>query len=451
MTPRVRRLYFTSAIIAFIILAPLFVFYASGYRVNFSNFSIYQTGILVISSQPKGADVFLNDKKLRATTPIRFSTVAPGQYKLRIEKADYLPWSSQIRIAGKASTVISDLPLFYASPKETQLWSGPFEAGRLSEDHKSIVLSTPTEEGNNLHVLSLNGTSRQSIQNIEAGEIKDLQWSAQKNYILLKMLRNEKNIWLLVNTNSASTRDITDLLQQDVLETWWSKQSDDFLFYKTSNGFYRLDIFTGESELITTDVVSSFLPNANGGYFIASDTFGFHIFSYDSTRSEPELIQDLDNDAYTLLEQKNQWFGLLHTGRLSLSLIRNTPGSPLLTLPLSVSVNAIAWNPNNDDEILVADGYELNLVNVQSGQVQLLTRTSQNFEDFGWLPNTHMAYTSNNGRIEVYTTKQEYPSQSTLIQSAEGKYFIGASNDGKSLLFSELRSGQMLLTRYDIR
>jgi len=48
-----RRITYSLFIILFLIVTPLIIFYTQGYRFNFKNQHIQQTGILVISSNPK--------------------------------------------------------------------------------------------------------------------------------------------------------------------------------------------------------------------------------------------------------------------------------------------------------------------------------------------------------------------------------------------------------------
>ena len=64
-----RRITYSLFIILFLIVTPLIIFYTQGYRFNFKNQHIQQTGILVISSNPKKADItlvpFFGDMHLR--------------------------------------------------------------------------------------------------------------------------------------------------------------------------------------------------------------------------------------------------------------------------------------------------------------------------------------------------------------------------------------------------
>ena len=57
-----RRMVYASFIIIFSILTPIIILYTQGYRYNFKRGRVQKTGILIISSIPKKADVYLNNK-----------------------------------------------------------------------------------------------------------------------------------------------------------------------------------------------------------------------------------------------------------------------------------------------------------------------------------------------------------------------------------------------------
>src|SRR3989338_2860476 len=67
-----RRAVYVFFIIVFLIVTPLVVLYSQGYRYNFKRGKVQKTGILIISSIPKSADIYLNNQLVTQNqTPAR--------------------------------------------------------------------------------------------------------------------------------------------------------------------------------------------------------------------------------------------------------------------------------------------------------------------------------------------------------------------------------------------
>ena len=60
-----RRIVYLIFVSAFFIVTPLILMYTQGYRYNFAKSRVQKTGILIISSLPKKAEIYLNGKLLK--------------------------------------------------------------------------------------------------------------------------------------------------------------------------------------------------------------------------------------------------------------------------------------------------------------------------------------------------------------------------------------------------
>lgn len=77
----------------------LISFFAKGYKLSF-NFkntpSFSSTGIISVTSKPKGASVYVNDKLVTATDDTL--NLNPGEYNIKIVEDGYLPWEKKIQV-----------------------------------------------------------------------------------------------------------------------------------------------------------------------------------------------------------------------------------------------------------------------------------------------------------------------------------------------------------------
>ena len=82
--------------ISILIVTFLVILYARGYRPDLQNNTLEPTGILVATSDPDGAEVYVNNKLATATnTTINFP---PGSYQVKISKDGYWDWTKNVTI-----------------------------------------------------------------------------------------------------------------------------------------------------------------------------------------------------------------------------------------------------------------------------------------------------------------------------------------------------------------
>ncbi|MBI4049677.1 MAG: PEGA domain-containing protein [Candidatus Doudnabacteria bacterium] len=109
-------------IIVFLILTPLLVLFARGFKLDLKNWQIVKTGILVVNTEPQKAKVFLDDEQIKDLTPSTVRFLLPGDYNIRVEKDGYLPWTKRLSVKSQFVTWANlnreFIPLFLAEPKQ---------------------------------------------------------------------------------------------------------------------------------------------------------------------------------------------------------------------------------------------------------------------------------------------------------------------------------------------
>jgi len=102
-------------VLSFILLAFLLIVEASGYIINPKAKTLQPTGIILVSSQPKGANFYLNGK-LYDQTPTQIKDLHPGIYHLKIQLDQYQDWEKTVQL--KAGQLIKERAvLFVKEPK----------------------------------------------------------------------------------------------------------------------------------------------------------------------------------------------------------------------------------------------------------------------------------------------------------------------------------------------
>lgn len=127
----------------FLILLVGLIVYARGYRINFSQKNITSTGILVASSYPDGAKIYINNILKGATN----TTLAlePNNYFVEIKKTGYSSWSKQIKIKGEV-VFKADALLFPQNPSLSPLTSLGIQKAVFSEKNSNVVIFSSLED-----------------------------------------------------------------------------------------------------------------------------------------------------------------------------------------------------------------------------------------------------------------------------------------------------------------
>ena len=132
------RTVFTLLVASLILIVGMAViFWGRGFKPDLKNGRIGHTGLIVATSIPTGAQVYLNDR-LTSATDTNIAYLDPGNYKVRIQKDGYTTWEKEIPIKADLATEIKTL-LFPTAPQITPLTTTGASGPTLSPDHSKLV------------------------------------------------------------------------------------------------------------------------------------------------------------------------------------------------------------------------------------------------------------------------------------------------------------------------
>jgi len=159
MEKRIRRILFFVFFSIFISIAPILTLYVQGYRLDFENKRLTQTGGLFIKTiTPKQAEVYL-DNKLAAKTDFFFSStlienLLPKIYNIRVQKQDYYAWEKNLEVKEKQVVEARSIVLFPKDPGFELISSG-IKNIWFSKDKKRAVIKEENENTWNLELYNL--------------------------------------------------------------------------------------------------------------------------------------------------------------------------------------------------------------------------------------------------------------------------------------------------------
>lgn len=141
---KIRLLIFGLTILVISIAGYLVILAARGYRIDFKTFKLTPSGILVIKSEPTGAQIFIN-ANFRGATDTNLS-LSPGAYDVSVKKDGFLTWNKRLTIEKEVVTQ-ADLSLFKATPALSPLTFTGIAPPVASNDFAKLAFAVLPETG----------------------------------------------------------------------------------------------------------------------------------------------------------------------------------------------------------------------------------------------------------------------------------------------------------------
>lgn len=224
------RVPYTIGIAIFILIVAIgAIFYARGFKPDFKTGSIGRTGLIVASSIPTGAQVYLDDR-LTSATDTNIAYLDPKKYKVKIQKDGYTTWEKEIEIRADLATEIKAL-LFPLAPEFKPQTTTGASSPTLSPDGGQIVYGVSGERGG-VFVISMADRPfpfKQDVRQLvgNKGVIDyskaDFIWSPDSKQIIARQkdANGQVTANLLIDTTKTNQvpNDIT-ASQNATLKTW---------------------------------------------------------------------------------------------------------------------------------------------------------------------------------------------------------------------------------------
>ncbi|MFA5248643.1 MAG: PEGA domain-containing protein [Patescibacteria group bacterium] len=390
-----RKILFVIFIIAFFIISPIVIFYASGYKLDWKNplsfYFIQKTGMLIIASDPAEAEIFLNEKKQKnfspdlkifkggetIKTPAKIKNLLPGSYDLRVERPGYWPWERRIKIFSEQITHVLDVRLFRHSLPTLSILTNDTEIKVSPNDKKMILLPS----GDIFEI------KNEAVSKTSSSSQASATWSPDSGKIIFpeeiaNLKSPEKNISL------------KKILGEDFSLAKWGKSNEEII-YLHNNKLSRLNLATQAAQvLLIEEKILDFLPGKNqiAALSTAGTAVKLKIFSPDKETAGKEISLPFSEN-YLFINEEGKFLNILDKSHSLLYLIDPATGQIKETLK---NCKYAAWF--NDDTLFYANDFEIWALNLTQNTKRLLTRVSEN-------PITSILATKTDNYLLYFTNK----------------------------------------------
>jgi hypothetical protein len=215
MTQRIKKIFFITLTVLFLITSLGVVFYSLGWRFDWRAKKITQPGIFYFKVLPKNAQIYINGK-LKKKTDFFFGSalidnILPRKYDVEIKKQGFYSWQKTLEIKKRQVTESKNIILIPKNQKFTEI-SKNIENAFFSPNHKKIILeeTAAVVPDNPSQIVDKNWSLKlfEADKNLKSQLIKERDISKEKSRLIsLKFSPDGSKALLEIETDSGSKRE----------------------------------------------------------------------------------------------------------------------------------------------------------------------------------------------------------------------------------------------------
>ena len=259
--------------------------YTAGYRYDWKNGLLKETGAISIDIEPKTAVVYLNGIRLKDKMPIRLNNIAPANYSLRATAPGYFDWIKEIEVKNKQTNYTKEISLIKKNKPEI-LINEKINNYALSFDGRFIIYSTQKNNTTEIWLWDNNSQKAEILSRFNNLEPTTLLWADKNNYALIADSVAPYSHLVVINAENPSKQ--TDLVKTSasIKKFEWANSAEPQFYYSTKENIYLYSPITEKSQVITrNNYLDWYMDNgqlwtlqidsSTKQYNIIKDTLGF--------------------------------------------------------------------------------------------------------------------------------------------------------------------------------
>jgi len=195
-TPFHRRILPVIFAIVFLAVAPVLLFYTSGYRWNPKKGLVERTGTVIIDSTPSGAAISIDGRLSPDKTSVTIQDMSPGLHRFQVDKTGYHSWTKSLDVYPEKVTFANDIWL-WKDATSTLLKPTPASAMSISPDsQKLLLLQAATHTQAQIYDLLTDKLTTINFDRPTPLSARSL-WSDNSRYVLSGFEPQDQAVWLI--------------------------------------------------------------------------------------------------------------------------------------------------------------------------------------------------------------------------------------------------------------
>ncbi len=420
-----RRIVYVFFIIVFLVVAPLVILYTQGYRYNFERRTVQKTGIMIVSSIPRKADIYLNNTRYaEQQTPTKIEQLLPGDYEIRLEKEGYHSWHKRLPVFENGST-FAEKVILWKNNAATIATSTSITNWQQQRSRGDVALL-----GTNGSLFTFNTERNQIINTLDTKnrEPRELEWSASQKKILSKNKSNT-DAQCEITSFEILKAPVTQKLSQNYINCFWDYSNDAITYgIKKDKSVWRFDTFT-KSEQRVGFVTSTKSVLVKNNTLYSHD--GTALYRQSITGNSIEKITDISCANCQFIQLNSRYLLLQDVGKEQIHFINETTHQKVA----SVSARNIDWL--SDDVLLFYNNWELWIYDLNKDAPELVTRFGTPLTGAVWHPEGRHIFLATNNEIKVIELDNRELRNIITLATTTNQRYLGIDRKGEFLYYDD--------------
>lgn len=370
-TRPLRRAVLCLFIAAFLIAAPLVILYTAGYRYDFKNGLLRETGSLSVDVEPAAARVSLDNLALPGTLPIRLKDITPNKYALKISAPGYYDWQKEIEIKNKQTAYIKDVILIRKSQPRL-VARGEVSAVSVSPDGRYALYAANRNGRTPIFLLDTAAGETVSVADFAGTKPVRMVWAPKVNAAVVAAGEGPpyREAIAVYPGNLTKIRDLTRIAGGAIDAFEWKNSTEAELYFSTPETIFSFFPLTSQKRAIAKNIYLGWSVEQEGLWTLSAaatttasltltkDTLGFsEIFA--TVKLPPESPTTADPAQWRLLLAQGGTVLLGNKAAAKMLIIRSdkqftVPADSFFLSPYShwwlLSTPSELWTYRDDDE-----------------------------------------------------------------------------------------------------
>lgn len=275
LTRPIRRAILACLILAFFIISPLVILYTAGYRYDWKNGLLKETGAISVDILPNEAVVYLNGIKIKGQMPVRLKNLTPNKYSLKISAPGYLDWSKEVEVKNKQTVYIKEISLLHQTEPKLII-DGDYILLKGSPNGRYLIYSQKLKNKTDIWLRDNQANKNTFLFQLNGTDDLKISWAEKNNYFTLNDNALPHKIFYLINADIPTN--IINLLEKEkkpIYKFQWKNQTTPELYYAAANNLYSFFPEINEQNLVTEKpLVDWYLDDNNLYTLVTSSLFG---------------------------------------------------------------------------------------------------------------------------------------------------------------------------------
>ncbi|HCC22800.1 TPA: hypothetical protein DF272_01320 [Candidatus Falkowbacteria bacterium] len=411
MNIHARRFLAYSFILAFVIIAPILIFYTAGYRYNPKKQQLATTGTLVVETAPRAARLTLN-QEVEYQTPIRLTDLTPQKYTIEISKDGYYPWKKNLTINSQETTFAEDIVLFKKTdPKK--LFDFRVTAMAETPDRKGAAILSHNENELDIYYYAFGSKTVQKIYNTtDTLNEPNLSWSKDGNFLLLTFAEPALS-GVIINRTAPSIKITVAEFMANAVKVKFSLEEDNILYAVSGDKIIQATI---QNRILVTETVDNYNPVKQADFNIYND----YLYLISSDRNQETIIErhrvgvpaDRPEAKIILPTAEYTIPGVVDDHLVILDKTSDT--TYFVSLGLGEILTGVTelssyYYKEKENLLLVADKNEIAVFDLDAGEKTTITRVSDGISHVSWYPEiNYVVYAFQNRAKIIELDERDY-------------------------------------------